>query len=510
MYKSRGGFTVINAKNNVNYKKKKELFFGIVGSLGTNLEDVIALLKECLYDVNFDTNVIVMSSLLNSIQEYKDEIIQSPEDDRISSYMDLGNKLRNETRLPDVLSILSVVEVKRIRQSTSNERVAFIFKSLKNPHEEETLRKIYRDSFLLISVYTPRDVRMKNLAFKIAKSRNENYPDNYLSKAYSLLQRDESEQNDYGQNVQDTYPKADIFLDASNLGDLNKFKFELKRCIELIFGNTFHTPTIDEYGMFNAFASAKRSGSLARQVGAAIINENGDIVATGMNEIPKLGGGLYSSESGSDPRNYVLGYDPNDQKKFQILIDLFKKLFNLKIITESNAESLFNSIRDELKNTYVMNIIEYTREVHAEMAAIISASRNTISINNCKLYTTTFPCHDCAKHIIAAGIKKVIYIDPYPKSLASELYSDFIRVNESHTNVEKTVEFESFIGVSPKRYLDFFEMTKRKNSDGTVKKWDRSNTEPRFMEPLVQYDLREADYIKKYTKKNLNKNSNNI
>ncbi|MDQ3970136.1 MAG: radical SAM protein [Thermoproteota archaeon] len=32
--------------------------------------------------------------------------------------------------------------------------------------------------------------------------------------------------------------------------------------------------------------------------------------------------------------------------------------------------------------------------------AIISASRNTISTKDCSLYTTTFPSHDCTKHII--------------------------------------------------------------------------------------------------------------
>ncbi|MDN3612645.1 hypothetical protein QWZ16_23945 [Vibrio ostreicida] len=26
-----------------------------------------------------------------------------------------------------------------------------------------------------------------------------------------------------------------------------------------------------------------------------------------------------------------------------------------------------------------------------------------------------FPCHNCAKHIVASGIKRVVYVEPYPK-----------------------------------------------------------------------------------------------
>lgn len=56
------------------------------------------------------------------------------------------------------------------------------------------------------------------------------------------------------------------------------------------------------------------------------------------------------------------------------------------------------------------------------IVSVVCAGNN--SLDGCEMFTTTFPCHICAKHIIAAGIKAVYYIEPYEKSLAIELHDD--------------------------------------------------------------------------------------
>ena len=71
------------------------------------------------------------------------------------------------------------------------------------------------------------------------------------------------------------------------------------------------------------------------------------------------------------------------------------------------------------------------------------------------LYCTTFPCHICAKHIVASGIGRVVYLEPYPKSYAAELHKDSIDVDPEEPT--HRVRFEAFIGVSPYRYRDLFE-----------------------------------------------------
>lgn len=80
------------------------------------------------------------------------------------------------------------------------------------------------------------------------------------------------------------------------------------------------------------------------------------------------------------------------------------------------------------------------------------------------MFTTTFPCHSCARHIVACGIKEVYYIQPYEKSLALDLHDDAI--NDINSENPKKVSFIQFDGISPRRYSKFFFSTAdRKDSN---------------------------------------------
>ena len=65
------------------------------------------------------------------------------------------------------------------------------------------------------------------------------------------------------------------------------------------------------------------------------------------------------------------------------------------------------------------------------------------------LYTTTFPCHNCAKHIIESGIQTVLYIEPYPKSEAKRLHGDATSMDSEDP---PRVAFLPFRGVAPRMY----------------------------------------------------------
>jgi hypothetical protein len=72
----------------------------------------------------------------------------------------------------------------------------------------------------------------------------------------------------------------------------------------------------------------------------------------------------------------------------------------------------------------------------------------------------------CAKHIVAAGIAKVVFLEPYPKRLAFDLHADSIQVeggDRGHYHEFPTVAFEHFFGVSPRRYRELFERGRRKD-----------------------------------------------
>lgn len=61
------------------------------------------------------------------------------------------------------------------------------------------------------------------------------------------------------------------------------------------------------------------------------------------------------------------------------------------------------------------------RTTHAEAGAIAYSARLGVPIGGCTLYATHSPCLDCAKLIINAGIKRVVYDQPYRKTEALDL-----------------------------------------------------------------------------------------
>lgn len=71
---------------------------------------------------------------------------------------------------------------------------------------------------------------------------------------------------------------------------------------------------------------------------------------------------------------------------------------------------------------------------HAEQNAIIQAARYGINIDGSTLYCTHQPCGICAKMIINAGIKRVVYKDGYPDDFSMELF------RESNTEIVKYEE----------------------------------------------------------------------
>ena len=171
--------------------------------------------------------------------------------------------------------------------------------------------------------------------------------------------------------------------------------------------------------MFLAYAASLRSGQLARQVGSAIRSAAGDIIAVGCNDVPTAGGGLYWPGP-EDNRDHIRRFDSNDMEQVAIVKDLIKKL-GLKI---GYREAL-----KQLKNSRLMDITEYGRAVHAEMDSLLACARVGVSPVGATLFTTTFPRHNCTRHLIAGGIRESFQdIEPYPKSLASKLHRDSYRI----------------------------------------------------------------------------------
>jgi deoxycytidylate deaminase len=179
--------------------------------------------------------------------------------------------------------------------------------------------------------------------------------------ADDLIKRDEDEDLEYGQNVTDTFHLSDFFVRME--ADKEELKHNLWRFAEVLFGHPYKTPTFDEYAMFLAFVSAMRSSSMSRQVGA-VIAQNKEIIATGANDCPQFGGGLYwpeydevshSIKDKEKGRDYTLGLDVNKAEQKQI-ID--------QIITDASEKGVdANVLREVLEDSRIRDLTEFGRRV---------------------------------------------------------------------------------------------------------------------------------------------------
>ena len=107
----------------------------------------------------------------------------------------------------------------------------------------------------------------------------------FRDKAEELVIRDESDETrKHGQRLRQAFGMSDVFLDA---GDAKRLSHDLDRFLDLLFGKPVITPTKDEVGMAHAYLAAMRSSELGRQVGAAICDQQGNLIAIGTNEKTK-------------------------------------------------------------------------------------------------------------------------------------------------------------------------------------------------------------------------------
>jgi deoxycytidylate deaminase len=129
--------------------------------------------------------------------------------------------------------------------------------------------------------------------------------------------------------------------------------------------------------------------------------------------------------------------------------------------------------------------------VHAEMEALLACARSGVSPVNGTVHCTTFPCHNCAKHIIAAGIKRVVFIEPYPKSKALEFHQEAVTLDKS--DGENKVIFEPFTGIGPRKFFDLFSMNMSsgyplsRKEKGKNAVWTRKNAVFRLPTASISY-----------------------
>ena len=463
--------------------KKPELIIGLVAPVGVNLSEMQEQLSDQLKKFGYKTIQIQLSDLIKELDFLGTKINENSSYQRISTLMTAGDEARKKTNRGDIVSLLGVsaINFKRGRDEPNPEH-AYILRSLKHPAEVSRLRKIYGAGFILLGFSSSRRNKLEYLNRKGIKE----------DRAINLIERDEFESLEYGQRTRDVFHLSDAFVDCDS-DDITK---QISRIFNLFFGNPYVTPSRDEYAMFLAFAASLRSCDLSRQVGAVIMSENGEIISTGTNEVPKFGGGLYWYDDKDIDRDYERGHDSNAKMRNEIIDEIIESL--------GLEPELIDDYRRVISETNIYDITEFGRSVHAEMEALMSCVRVGVSARNATLYSTTFPCHNCAKHIISAGIKRVVYIEPYVKSKAPILHNDSIILlheSDDSDNGDKVI-FEPFNGIGPRRYTDLFSMNlsdgdklKRKNEYGNIIEWNKKESKVRMPMLPTSYIEREDNSV---------------
>lgn len=482
-----------------------ELVFGLVAPIGVDLDLVTGVLEAALREMEYDSKLLKLTSLMTEI-EIGMSIDSQGYIESIQQRIRYANAVRTKLG-DDALAALAISAIRALRGNNNTslsepaivseeaqlappveeaplQKTAYIIRQFKKPEEVMLLRTVYGKQFVLISVYAPEDFRTRKIEGLERKSRGGVISDEEAhASAHSLVRQDANENSeDHGQNVRDAFPLGDVFIDATVK---NICEETIRRFVRALFGSNEVTPTRDEYGMYMAKSASLRSSDLSRQVGAAICRPTGEILTLGSNEVPKFGGGTYWTGCIEDGRDFSQGYDANDDQKREVLSDLVARLKDGEYLAQSLAETgssekivqilLEDKGGRSVSESRLMDIIEFGRIIHAEMSAISDAARLGIAIQGATLICTTFPCHLCAKHIVASGISRVLFLQPYPKSYAANLHNDSISVGKL---VPSRVSFEPFIGISPYRYRDLFEKGKRKYSGGSAQQWNMGVKRP--------------------------------
>jgi len=446
----------------------QDIVIGLVAPIGTDLDPVCRALASSFERLGYSSHQVRLSQHLDEVQEpFQLDLKYANEQERYDKYMTAGNQFRKAMGRGDALSMVGVGAIREFRKKSPHPKHAFILRSLKHPDEVQSLRNIYGPAFVLFSLASSRTARVQHLAKKICKTHQQFDSSEFLPDAEQLINRDQQEPNDHmGQKVSKVFHLADFFVDVDH-----GTEEAVKRLVELFLGNVFITPTRSEQGMFLAHASAWRSASLQRQVGAVIATPEGNVISTGTNEAAKPGGGLYWEGDNPDFRDFQRGGEINDDMKHRMLVEVVQRMLKSGMCHQKNVDGSDHELAGEkdaqkvvewlianqhMENTRIMSVLEFGRCVHAEMAALMDAARRGVGVNGSSLFSTTFPCHECARHIVAAGIKKVYYIEPYPKSLVNELYPDSIRIEGEECG--DFVSFFPFVGVAPRRYQDVFRL----------------------------------------------------
>lgn len=511
-----------------------ELYFATVRAMGAEIDTATRVLCANLGHAGYETETVRLSSLFKDvplIQEFLDNDTALSEYELRNNLMNAGDALRTlvDTAAVAKLGLDAIQKMRtglhRRAHAQGRRGVAYVIRSLMHESEVSFLRAVLGSRLFVVSFFSAEDVRRNNLVLSLRARPGSEEPtgDTIERWADDLLLRDQGREFLYEHplahksktiqklSLEKTFHEADFFVDVDKPKAAER---QITRFVQLIFGDPYGTTTEDEAAMAHAFTALRESSVVARRVGAAVV-VGGILVTVGRNDLPQAGGGqLRQPTEGRMSDELSAEPEASTQERKDVLCDVLRRLlsseewlgllqdkgFEVGSLSREDLEEVLRETAkiDAVLQSRIFDLIEFNPTVHAEMSAITAATRMGTSLQDAVLYTTTFPCHECTRHIVSTGIERVVYLEPYPKSRAEALFSSQIHLGERGDQdtygTDIKVTYQPFMGVAPRRQGDLFSWVRRGKSIEEIRSWSLSpkrDLRP-SIEPVVPESLRKA------------------
>ncbi|MBF9042600.1 deoxycytidylate deaminase [Rhodobacterales bacterium HKCCE4037] len=475
-----------------------ELVIGLVGPIGCPIHEAGDALAAAFKAMDYSPTSIHLSREMDRLLLAKKAEIPSDGESILENKIKKGNAVRTAFKNDSVLAAEAIRQIVEFRKQNARDmgyvtdddidaralipldRKVFIIHQLKREEEIELLNRVFGKRFIQVSVVNALDDRKSALVARLQSEQPGWDLEKCEVHSAKLIKTDQNESlQDRGQRISKIFHLGDVFINGNSEAALQRSSM---RFVESLFGRNSISPSRDEFGSYMAKAASLRSVDLSRQVGAAIMTKEGDIISVGCNEVPKFGGGNYWDDDPDEVkrRDIDMGGEANKSEVNRIVFNFIEVLSKQGLMKgDKSTQDILEDPehRKAIKKSLIGGITEYGRMVHAEMNALSDAVRLGRSVRGATIYVTTYPCHNCAKHLIASGVDRIVFIEPYPKSKAESLFKDILAPDKENSDV---VSIEHFFGISPRRYRDIFEKEMRQTSDGEVQKWYKGFPEPRL------------------------------
>lgn len=292
-----------------------------------------------------------------------------------------------------------------------------VIECFRNPIEIDVLRDNF-PHFYLIALFATKEER---------STRHSE------DKFDELDKRDAGEDEDkLGQQVRKCVNNADILLNNTEswkVVEIATNYFDKLKEFVRILEEPFRKPSSKEVIMHLAYSVSLLSTCIQRQVGAVITDENYRVLSTGINDVPHSSESCLTLHSECYRKKRKEDYLPNISfcpfcseeltAQLELLEENDDYLSDLKC--NKCGKEIFELISPSKE-------LDYCRSLHAEENAILSNPYTSNSYNsndkNMIMFTTTFPCMLCAKKIASAGIKQIVFVEPYPITESRDILRD--------------------------------------------------------------------------------------